>query len=169
MNIVLTGMRGSGKSHYGKRLAKILEWEFIDTDNLIKDRENKTITELVQEHGWKYFRDLERKIADEVGQLDEHIISTGGGMIIDTENETSLRKNGKVVFLYRTPENCAKYIENGRNKDRPALTENPQSLLEELTEIWQTREKRYRTSSDLIIDTNQELDPAQIVEMLQDL
>ncbi|MBT3864763.1 shikimate kinase [Candidatus Peregrinibacteria bacterium] len=168
MNIVLTGMRGSGKSYYAKQLAKFLEWKLIDTDNIIKTRENASITEIVQQKGWKHFRDLERKIVEEVGQLDEHIISTGGGMIIDRENEQTLRKNGKIIFLYRTIEKCTQFIENGHNKDRPALTNN-QSILEELTEIWEKREKRYRESADLIIDVDTETTPEEILDKIQEL
>ena len=166
MNIVLTGLRGSGKSHYSKKLSKLLSWKIVDTDNLIKEREKKTITEIVQDNGWKYFRNLEREIAKEVGQLDEHVISTGGGMIINRENEQELKKNGKIVFLYRTPGKCAEFIERSSDKDRPPLTEK-QTILEELTETWEKREKRYTESADLIIDVNEELSTEHILELLE--
>ena len=173
MNIILTGMRGSGKSYYGKRLSKLLGWEFIDTDDLIVQKASTPIPEIVQQHGWKHFRKLEHEITAKVATLDEHVISTGGGLIIDRENEQLLRQNGKVIFLYRTPEKCAEYISQGyKKKDRPALTDrdilDPAQLREELEEIWQKREKRYRESADLIIDVTEDTDPQQILEQLQD-
>jgi len=153
-------MRGSGKSYYGKRIAKLLGWKFIDTDDLIKTRTNSTITEIVQKNGWKHFRDLERDIAKEVSQLDEHVISTGGGMIIDRENEQELKKNGKIIFLYRTIEKCMEFMEKGHNKDRPPL-EN------EIADIWIQREKRYTQSADLIVNVTEEVTPAHIIELLE--
>lgn len=173
MNIVLTGMRGSGKSYYGKRIAKILGWEFVDTDKLIVKNEGKTIPELIQKHGWHYFRKLEKELCKELSALDEHVISTGGGIIIDRENEQLLKQNGKVIFLYRTVEKCAKYIlQDTKALDRPSLTgkdpNNPAELLKELSELWQEREKRYRLSADLIVDVNEEKSPEKILELLQE-
>jgi shikimate kinase len=172
MNIVLTGMRGSGKSYQGKRLAKTLGWKFVDTDDLIEKKAGSTISAIVKQHGWPHFRKLEHEICEEVSDLDEHVISTGGGLIIDRKNEQLLRENGQIVLLYRTPDNCAERILKG-HKERPALTnrniENPDDLKAELTEIWNEREKRYRQSSDLIIDVNQEIEPEEILEKLQDI
>ena len=161
MNIVLTGMRGSGKSYQGRRLAKTLGWKLVDTDPLIEEKAGMSTGEIVAQNGWPHFRKLEKEVAAEVSKLDEHIISTGGGLIIDKENEQLLRENGKVIFLYRTPENCAKFLANS-SKERPDLGQTP-------SEIWQKREKRYRESSDLIIDVNEEVAPEEILEKLQDI
>jgi len=174
MNIVLTGMRGSGKSFYGKLLSKTLGWEFIDTDDLITKKTGAPIPEIVTKLGWPHFRSIEKEVIKEVSVLDEQIISTGGGVIIDRENEQALKRNGRIVLLYRTPENCATYILQGRKaKDRPALTNrdinNPKELVAELSETWEQREKRYRESADLIIDTNKETKPEEILEKLQDI
>jgi shikimate kinase len=173
MNIVLTGMRGSGKSFYGRALAKFLNWKFVDTDELIVKKEGKSINEIVQKNGWHYFRKLEKELCKELANLDEHIIATGGGMIIDKENEELLRQNGKIIFLYRTIEKCAEYILQGtKAKTRPSLTDknlnDPNEFLKELSETWQEREKRYRLSADLIIDVNTEVKPEEILEKLQE-
>jgi shikimate kinase len=172
MNIVLTGMRGSGKSYQGKRLAETLDWKFIDTDTLIKKKAGLSVSAIVEKHGWPYFRKLEKEICEQISTLDEHIISTGGGVIIDRENEKLLRENGRIILLYRTPENCAKYIIDG-SKDRPTLTnrdiKKPEDLTAELNEVWNKREKRYRESADLIIDVNKEVSPEKILENLQEI
>ena len=172
MNIVLTGMRGSGKSYYGKALAKFLSWKFIDTDQLITKKEKKSIPEIIQKKGWHDFRKLEKELCKELSTLDEHVISTGGGIIIDKENEQLLRQNGKIIFLYRAIEKCAEYIlKNKETKDRPSLTgknlNDPNELLKELEELWLEREKRYRLSADLIIDVTNEIKPEEILEKLE--
>lgn len=175
MNIVLTGMRGSGKSYHGKRLAGILGWKFIDTDDLVTQKAGLTvpltIPELVQKHGWQYFRKLEKELCKELSTLDEHVISTGGGIIIDRENEQLLKQNGKVILLYRTVEKCAQYILQEDRPSRPSITgkdlNDPAELLKELSELWQEREKRYRTSADLIVDVTNEIKPEEILEKLE--
>ncbi len=174
MNIVLTGMRGSGKSYYGRRLAKILGWGFVDTDEIVVKKAGMSIPEIVAKLGWPHFRTIEKEIIQEVANLDEHVIATGGGVIIDRENEQSLKRNGRIVLLYRTPENCANYVFNGyKHKERPALTDrdisDPAALEAELSELWTDREKRYRESADLIIDTNKETPPEEILEKLQEI
>ena len=93
MNIVLTGMRGSGKSYQGRRLASLLGWKFVDTDDLIVQKADSTISEIVEQHGWPKFCKLEHEICEEVSAFDEHVISTGGGLIIDRKNEQLLREN----------------------------------------------------------------------------
>jgi shikimate kinase len=188
MNIILTGMRGSGKSHYGKALAKLLGWKFLDTDEEIEKREGKSINEIIQKNGWNSFRKLETDLCKDIAgnlNLDEYVISTGGGLIIDRENEQLLKQNGKVIFLYRSLEKCAEFILKSFKKDqhssitnqpqnRPSLTnrnvDTQDELLKELEETWTKRERRYRESADLIVDTsNPTTTPEHILELLQNL
>ena len=100
MNIILTGLRGSGKTTVGKILAKKLKWKFVDLDKEIEKEEKMKIKNIVELKGWEYFRAKEAEVTKKVAQLDKRIISTGGGTIIDKENEIELKKNGKVVYLY---------------------------------------------------------------------
>ena len=173
MNIVLIGMRGSGKSYYGKAIARLLGWKYIDTDAIIEQKENKKISNMISEKGWPYFRKLEKDICKIVAGFDEHVIATGGGMPIEKENIEFLKQNGKIVLLYRTQEQCAKLkLQGKRAKDRPPLTnrninENPRELIEELKEIWQEREKKYIKSADIIIDVNNEVNPSEIIEKIE--
>ncbi len=120
MNIVLTGLRGSGKTELGKILAKSLKWKFVDTDKIIEKEEKKKIAKIVDLKGWEYFRAKESKVAAKVATLENTVIATGGGTIIDKENEIELKKGGKIIYLYRQPQDSIKFIENDTN--RPPLT-----------------------------------------------
>ena len=66
MNIVLTGFMGTGKSRIGQRLAKKLEMSYLDTDELIEEREKKRIPDIFDKKGEEYFRQLEAQVAKEV-------------------------------------------------------------------------------------------------------
>ena len=97
MNIYLIGLPGSGKSTVGKKLAKELNYEFVDTDNLIEKEAMMFIDEIFNSYGEEYFRDLERNILATLKEKDNLVISTGGGIIKNKANKELM--NGKCIFL----------------------------------------------------------------------
>ena len=82
-NLVLVGMMGSGKSLIGKILSKKLNFEFIDTDNIIEENEKKTISEIFKDNGEKYFRNIEEIISIKSLKLNNKVIALGGGGYIN--------------------------------------------------------------------------------------
>lgn len=155
MNIVLTGLRGSGKTKIGELLAKKIKWDFIDLDREIESEENLTIAEIVNLKGWEYFRAKESEIIKKFANTDKKVISTGGGAIIDRDNEKELKKNGKIIYLYRKPEDCCKYIMNSHS--RPPLT-NLESIEEEMNYIYKQRNGRYCESANIIFNRTDDLE-----------
>lgn len=97
MNIVLTGFMASGKTTVGKEIAKISNYTFIDTDEMIVEKEGRTINEIFEKDGEEYFRRVESEIIENVSKMDNMIISTGGGVVLNKYNIEVL-KNGGVVF-----------------------------------------------------------------------
>ena len=81
MKIYLIGMPGCGKSTLGKRLAEKLNLDFIDMDNYIEKQACMFIDEIFEAYGEKYFRELETNTMREFMNLDNVIISCGGGII----------------------------------------------------------------------------------------
>ena len=165
MNIILTGLRGSGKTTVGKILAKKLKWKFVDLDKEIEKEEKMKIKDIVELKGWEYFRAKEAEVTKKVAQLDKKIISTGGGTIIDKDNEVELKKNGKVVYLYVQPDTCADRILNDSN--RPSLTDK-KTLKEEINEIYRQRNGRYIKSANKIFHRteNPEKDVEELINTL---
>ena len=98
MNIFLVGPMGSGKSSLGKKLAKSLDKKFIDTDKEIEKKENKTINEIFENNGEKYFREKEKEFLVNIPNNLNMIIATGGGIVTNQENREKLKEN-KVIFL----------------------------------------------------------------------
>ena len=165
MNIVLTGLRGSGKTKIGIIISQQLGWNFVDTDKEIEQEEGKTIKEIIELKGWEYFREKEQAVAEKIAKLDKTVISTGGGLIIDKKNEEFLKKNGKIIYLHEKPEICAQRIANSKN--RPPLTDKT-STEEEMKHLYEQRNNRYRESADIVFNRtdSKENDAEKIIGML---
>lgn len=161
-NIILTGMRGTGKSTVGRIMAKRLSMQFVDVDKYIESKNNLNIKLAVQNKGWEYFRQLETSAITELSKKPNTVISTGAGAILDEENVKALRKNSLVFMLKAAPATLASRI-NRYNK-LPALTKHG-SVFDELEEVWQQRKTRYYASCDFIIET-ENLKPEQVSEAI---
>ncbi len=107
-NIVLMGMPGSGKSTVGLALANKINRPFIDTDEVIIEREGMHTSKIIEEKGEPYFRDIETKVVKEVSKLQGYIIATGGGVVLRDENMQALKQNGFIIFLDRNIMNLSK-------------------------------------------------------------
>jgi len=101
-NIVLTGMPGSGKSTIGKLLASELGMNFIDTDEEIVKRAQKTIPDIFREQGEQGFREIESQVIADLSGVQNMVIATGGGAVLNEKNIEMLRENGKIYFIDRS-------------------------------------------------------------------
>jgi shikimate kinase len=99
--VVLIGPMGAGKSRVGRRVAKLLETEFIDTDRVIAG-EHGPITAIFDEHGEPYFRELERAVVA-TALASDGVVSLGGGAVLDPSTQ-ELLAGCRVVFLTVSPE-----------------------------------------------------------------
>jgi len=165
MNIVLIGYRGAGKSTVGRRLATLTEKEFVDTDDLLEERQGAGISEIVESLGWEHFRAMEKKIIEEIGSRDNLVIAAGGGVVLDPANVISLKKNGLVIWLKADRQILYKRMNlDPRTKaSRPTLT--GKGALEELAEIMAHREPFYEKTADIQFDTA-DLGVEEVVERL---
>ncbi len=161
MNVVLTGMRGTGKSSIGRALAEALDCAFVDTDVQIEALAGCRIADLVSQHGWDRFRELERQVVSAVAAVDRHVIATGGGTLIDEANAVRLKAGGLVVLLECDLDVLQRRIAAETN--RPSLT-GQGSAVDELKQVWAARQQRYYEVADLRVEVSQEsADPLQDV------
>ncbi|MCD6550738.1 bifunctional shikimate kinase AroK/3-dehydroquinate synthase AroB [Thermotoga sp.] len=135
MRIFLVGMMGSGKSTIGKKVADVLDLEFVDMDAEIERREKRSINRIFEEDGEEYFRLREKALLKELVQKDNIVVSTGGGVVLDPESRELLKKE-KTLFLYAPPEVL---IERVTEENRPLLKEGK----EKIYEIWEGRKHFY--------------------------
>jgi shikimate dehydrogenase len=149
MNIVLIGMRGSGKTAVGKVLSQKLGRELIEMDELIVSKAGLSIPEIVKEHGWEKFRDLEAEITAEVAKRDNIVNATGGGIVVREPNVSRLKQNGLVVWLTASVDALLNRI--GDDESRPLL--KGKTRREDLEITLAERTPLYQKAADIIIDT----------------
>ena len=151
MNVVLTGLRGSGKSTIGRALARLLGYGFRDTDRDIVRRAGMSINDIVAQHGWDHFRALERQMVAEVAGIQEHVIAAGGGALINEDSARVIKENSVVVLLVCDLPVLAARI--ARHSHRPSLTgQGPAEA--EIAQVWQARRERYHAVADLTYDVS---------------
>lgn len=151
MNIALIGFRGTGKTTVGRLLSKRLNKKLISTDEEIASKTKMPIARFVKLHGWEKFREIEAGIIEYISDFDECIFDTGGGIIMRNENIINLKKNALIVLLTADISTVRNRLKN--SNERPALTMKG-NYLDEVQEVMQEREDRYKKAADYEIDTS---------------
>jgi len=154
MNIFLIGYRCSGKTSVGKLLANRLDWPFGDTDTDIVAVHGLTIADIVATQGWKSFREKENAAIKRRCALDQTVVATGGGAILDSMNVDLMKGVGKLVWLRAQADTVKERILKDTHTDeqRPSLT--TKGLLEEIEETLAVRNPYYQSAMDFFIDTD---------------
>lgn len=144
---VLIGLRGSGKSAIGRKMAEKLQIPLYDTDRLIEERAGRSIPEIFSYSGEVIFRQIEREVITSLPD-GPAVISTGGGAVMDAENARRLRRKSHIILLTADPEILLSRIQGS---SRPALTHL--SDLDEIRHLAGVRMPVFRGLADLSIDT----------------
>lgn len=148
MNIVLFGLRCVGKSTVGIALSDLTDRIFFDTDSIIEKRECKSISEIIAEKGWDYFRAKEKEVIKDVSKENNAVISLGGGALMNKDNVDALENS--IFILLKADLETMKY-RMGRDNPRPPLTNN--NSQSEIDDIMAIRMPVYEKIANLIIDT----------------
>lgn len=118
-NIVLIGFMGCGKSTFGKKISKKLNYRFVDTDKWIEKQQGQTISAIFAAQGEEAFRQMETAAAQTLSKESGLVISTGGGMVKTPATMAALAQNAVIVYLKATPEHIFQNI--GNDTTRPLL------------------------------------------------
>lgn len=159
-NIVLVGFMGSGKSSTGRRLARKLGYDFIDTDYAIEEVTGLTVEQIFVKHGVKRFRGEEALLVSKLTNRENLVIATGGGLVLNPQNIEKLKINGIFICLQASPETICKRVRNKRT--RPLLARG--NLREKVMKLLEERQNAYQMA-DYTVNTDN-LDPESIVDIL---
>jgi shikimate kinase len=138
----------TGKTTVGKQLAEQLGYAFVDTDELIAERSGQTIAEIFREKGEAAFRRMESEIAQELGEKEGLVVSTGGGLMLNPANAAALAHRGRVFCLVATPEEILERISKDRHVKRPLL--EALDPLQRIEELMQQRGEGYSRFRQLV-------------------
>lgn len=148
--IFLIGPMGSGKSSVGKSLARKLQFEFYDSDREIEARCGVDIPTIFEFEGEAGFRNRERKVLAELAELDNAVIATGGGAILNRANRKTLRDSGHVILLAVDLEEQLRRV--SLNKNRPLLQVG--DVEAKLRSLMEERRSLYESTAHHVVSTN---------------
>ncbi len=150
-NIVLIGMPAVGKSTVGVILAKIIGYQFVDTDLLIQANQGKRLSEIIEERGIDGFLDVENRVNAGVS-VTRSVIATGGSAVYGEEAMSHLKKIGIVVYLKADYETLSNRLRNIRQRG-VTLREG-----QTLRDLYDERTVLYEKYADLIVEEDGEIE-----------
>ena len=144
-NIILIGMPGVGKSTVGVILAKVLGYEFIDSDLVIQKQTGKLLKDIIEEKGPEGFIGVENEINSRI-EAEHSIIATGGSVVYGAEAMAHFKEIGTVVYLRQSLTALEHRLGNIRNRGvvlKPGQT---------LATLYEERIVLYEKYADITID-----------------
>lgn len=159
--IFLIGYMGAGKTTVGIVLAKKLRLSFIDLDQFIEKRYNRTVSQLFAEEGESRFREIESKILTEVSEFEDVVISTGGGAPCFHNNMERINRAGISIYLKTSPRELAKRL-NVCKHNRPLIkNKTKEELICFIEESLEQREPFYN-SATIVFDAEKMLNETDV-------
>jgi len=155
----MIGFMGSGKTTVGLELAKAMDLDFWDMDDIIEDQNAMAISDIFKEHGQDRFRKMEREVLDgfESADLQNVIISTGGGAPCFFDNVDQMNKQGTTVYLKMTPDQLFHRLQ-GEVSKRPLLSDISEEEMNSLIESMYLKRAPFYEKATYIVDGSQSPD-----------
>lgn len=156
-SVILTGFIGAGQNTIGQWLAFRLGYAFMDFENLIEQRQGRTIQEIVAKEGEAFFRQLESEFCAEISTLRGYVVSTGEATLTNPENLERLSQDNLVIYLYCDPHALWERI---YQTDARPLVKNPiiENKKEQFFRLFHEREPAYAHIPIRIDMTNRQTD-----------
>ncbi|MEA2060492.1 MAG: shikimate kinase AroL [Thermodesulfobacteriota bacterium] len=152
--IFLIGYRGTGKTTTGRILAEMLGYAFLDTDQMVEKKCAMSISRIVEQKGWDFFRKMEKQVLLTALDAENCVIATGGGIVIDPENILFVKSSGVVVWLSAPVAVIVSRIAGDMKSadTRPSFTDK--DIEEETCFVLGQRSPLYRQAADFEINTS---------------
>ncbi|MCX7121392.1 MAG: shikimate kinase [Gammaproteobacteria bacterium] len=164
-NIYIVGPLGAGKTTVGRQLAKKVHFVFYDTDQEIEKQTGVSVSTIFEIEGEAGFRDREQKMVEKLTQLDNIVLSSGGGSILKAENRAAFSARGTVIYLCASLETQLKRT-NQRKGTRPLL--NIPDPYQKIVEFDQIRSPLYESIANHTYNTDVD-SPQEIADKIYDM
>jgi len=152
-HIFLIGYRGAGKTTIGRMLAKTLDRDFVDTDQLVCRNSGQEIATIVAQEGWDGFRRREAQALGEAAAGSGRVVATGGGAVLHRQVWQQIGKKVFVVWLHADIAILAERLKpsDAAGEVRPSLT--GRDIRDEIVDVLAERLPLYQDLADLTVDT----------------
>ena len=166
--IFLIGYMGAGKTTIGKTLAQKLQLSFIDLDQFIEKRYNKSISQIFSEKGETHFREIEKNVLNEVADFEDVVISTGGGAPCFHQNMQRINDAGTSIYLKTSALELANRLKVGKSIRPLIQNKSQEELIDFIAENLRKREPFYNRAN-IIFNTEKMLTDADIKNIVTQL
>ncbi len=164
MRIYLLGFMGCGKTSLGRRLARKLDYSFLDIDNLIEEKVGKSIHEIFADNGEAYFRQVEKEQLHGTKDHSRAVIATGGGTPCFFDNMDFMNAHGVTVYLKMSPVSLSYRLMHAKRR-RPLIDGyEGEALLQFIKDKLGERESYYLRSHCIIKGESSK--PSQIISLV---
>lgn len=140
---------GTGKTTIAKKICGMSGMVYVSTDELIEKREGAPIKEIFEKKGEPYFRKLEEEIVESVSAMDNAVVDTGGGVVMNERNIINLKKNGVLISLWSEADDI--YKRTKKYSHRPIL--NVPDPMKKINELLEKRKPQYE-KADYHVNTS---------------
>lgn len=142
--IFLIGFMGSGKTTHGRKIARMMDYDFVDMDEWIEEQEGRSVTEIFRDNGESWFREKERMAIHALSKLEKIVISTGGGVPCHGNNMELLKASGLTVYIKLPAEALVSRL-TGAKSTRPLLEgKSPMEIRQTIHTMLTEREPFYQ-------------------------
>lgn len=148
-NIFLVGLMGAGKTTVGRLLAKHLGKTFYDADHEIERRTGVNIPLIFELEGEAGFRKREVAVIEELTQMKNIVLATGGGAVLSPQNRENLKRKGAVIYLRANVHEL--WLRTRNDKNRPLLQNGDARA--KLEQLFAERDPLYCEIATLTVDT----------------
>ena len=151
MRIYLIGYMYCGKSTLGKRLARLMDYDFVDLDSYFEERYHTTIPIFFEKYGEAAFRKLEGLILESTSEWDNVVVATGGGTPCYGNNMRRIKELGVSVYLELSFDAICSRMVNS-HKVRPVLANKTIEEKREFIKKQLEERNQFYRQADLTID-----------------
>ncbi len=148
-NVFLIGFMGCGKSSVASQLQELYQLDVIEMDEEIVRREGRSISDIFQQSGELYFRQIETDMLLKIQDMTGQVVSCGGGVVLKKENVQIMKASGTIVLLTASPKAILERV--GKDDSRPVL--KGRKTITDIEELMEQRRPYYENAADHVVTT----------------
>jgi shikimate kinase len=161
-NIILIGMPASGKSTLGVILAKVLGYNFIDSDILIQEKQDRKLSQIIEEDGIDSFIEIENEVNASI-DVKRTVIATGGSAVYGEKAMQHFKNIGRVVYLHVEYDRLVKRLSD--IKQRGVVIRDGQTF----EQLYDERVRLYNKYADITVTENCENVEKVLADLIKEL